>query len=79
MASLVWLVGAGGIDHQVQSNPIYSDQIDRRSQVREDVEALYAIEESDLVNAASKLNTYLQTNTVLTPALTAQIAGSITA
>jgi hypothetical protein len=38
-----------------------------------------AIEESDLVNAASKLNTYLQTNTVLTPALTAQIAGSITA
>ncbi len=35
------------------------------------------IEETDLVNAASKLNTYLQTNTVLTPADSDQVAGSL--
>jgi integrase len=38
-----------------------------------------AIEESDLVNAASKLNIYLQTNTVLTPASSSQVARSVTA
>ncbi|MBU6482099.1 MAG: site-specific integrase [Nitrospirae bacterium] len=38
-----------------------------------------AIEESDLLNAASKLNTYLQTNTVLTPACYAEVAASVTA
>jgi hypothetical protein len=38
-----------------------------------------AIEESDLVNAASKLNTYLQTNTVLTPALSSEIPASVSA
>jgi len=38
-----------------------------------------AIEETDLVNAASKLSTYLQTNTVLTPAGSDQVAGSLTA
>lgn len=38
-----------------------------------------AIEESDLVNAASKLNTYLQNNTVLTPASSAQAAVTVTA
>jgi integrase len=37
-----------------------------------------AVEERDLVNAASKLNTYLQTNTVLTPAGSACIASSVT-
>jgi integrase len=38
-----------------------------------------AIEESDLVNAASKLNTYLQTNTVLTPALSSETPASVSA
>jgi integrase len=38
-----------------------------------------AIEETDLVNAANKLNTYLQTNTVLTPADSGQVAGPLTA
>jgi integrase len=38
-----------------------------------------AIEEKDLMNAASKLNTYLQTNTVLTPASSVQMADSVTA
>ena len=38
-----------------------------------------AIEESDLLNAASKLNSYLQTNTVLTPACSAEVPGSVTA
>jgi len=38
-----------------------------------------AIEESDLVNAASKLNTYLQSNTVLTPANSPDTAVSVTA
>ncbi len=38
-----------------------------------------AIEESDLLNAASKLNTYLQTNTVLTPACSAEVSASVTA
>ena len=38
-----------------------------------------AIEGNDLMNAASKLNTYLQTNTVLTPASSLQIPDSVTA
>ena len=38
-----------------------------------------AIEENDLVNAARKLNTYLENNTVLTPASSLQTAGSVTA
>src|SRR5215208_3967356 len=35
-----------------------------------------SIDESDLLSAASKLNTYLQTNTQLTPAMSAQVSGS---
>lgn len=38
-----------------------------------------AIEESDLLNAAKKLNTYLETNTSLTPASSAGMTGSVTA
>jgi integrase len=37
-----------------------------------------AIEESDLLNAAKKLNTYLEANTLLTPASSAGIATSLT-
>jgi integrase len=37
-----------------------------------------AMEESDLLNAASKLNSYLQTNTVITPASSDEAAVSIT-
>jgi integrase len=38
-----------------------------------------AIEESDLLNAASKLNSYLQTNTVLTPARSGEVPTFVTA
>jgi integrase len=38
-----------------------------------------SIEENDLVNAASKLNAYLQTNTLITPAAANQEAVSVTA
>ncbi len=38
-----------------------------------------AMEESDLLKAAGKLDTYLQTNTVLTPACSSEITASITA
>jgi integrase len=38
-----------------------------------------AMEESDLLKAASKLDIYLQTDTVLTPASSAELTASITA
>lgn len=38
-----------------------------------------AMEESDLLKAASKLNSYLQTNTVITPARTAETVNSVSA
>src|SRR5215208_1700955 len=38
-----------------------------------------AIEESDLLNAASKLDTYLRSNSVLTPAISDNITASVTA
>jgi hypothetical protein len=38
-----------------------------------------AIEESDLLNAARKLNAYLETNTPITPASSAKVTYSITA
>jgi hypothetical protein len=38
-----------------------------------------AMEDSDLLKAASKLDTYLQTNTVLTPACFDEVTASITA
>jgi integrase len=37
-----------------------------------------AMEESDLLKAASKLDTYLQTNTVITPAYSGELTASIT-
>ena len=38
-----------------------------------------AIEESDLINAAKKLNTYLETNTLITPASSAANSAFVTA
>ena len=38
-----------------------------------------SIEESDLLNAARKLNVYLETNTVLTPASSVGLSASVTA
>lgn len=38
-----------------------------------------AMEESDLLNAASKLNSYLHTNIVITPVSSDEATGSITA
>jgi hypothetical protein len=38
-----------------------------------------AIEESDLLNAAKKLNTYLETNTLLTPASSPGNSASVSA
>jgi integrase len=37
-----------------------------------------AIEDTDLLNAAKKLNTYHENNTLLTPTLSAGIAASVT-
>jgi excisionase family DNA binding protein len=42
---------------------ISNSHVDRRSQVREDVEAVHAIEERDLTQAAVKVHKYLQENT----------------
>jgi hypothetical protein len=38
-----------------------------------------AVEEDDLLKAASKLNMYLQSNTVLTPASSSEVPVSVTA